>query len=217
MEAQALGVLFAAMRARRPARDTSVLVTKRSEADLAMDRYAAGDDAAFALVYDALAPRLYGYLVRQTREVARAEDLLQQTMLQIHRARSSFITGAEVTPWAFAIARRLLIDLLRRERREPLSAHDEAGDAGERVASNAAAADELVEAQDLARRIRRELDQLPEAQRTAFELVKQEGLSLAEAAQVLGTTVAAVKLRAHRAYQALRRVLGDEQEKGASR
>ena len=43
----------------------------------------------------------------------------------------------------------------------------------------------------------------------AFELVKQEGLSMAEAAAVLGTTVSAVKLRAHRAYEALRRVLGD--------
>jgi DNA-directed RNA polymerase specialized sigma24 family protein len=43
----------------------------------------------------------------------------------------------------------------------------------------------------------------------AFELLKEEGLSLAEAAQVLGTTVSAVKLRAHRAYEALRLVLGD--------
>jgi len=50
---------------------------------------------------------------------------------------------------------------------------------------------------------------LPETQRVAFELVKEEGLSLAEAAQVLGTTVSAVKLRAHRAYEALRAVLGD--------
>jgi RNA polymerase sigma-70 factor (ECF subfamily) len=44
-------------------------------------------------------------------------------------------------------------------------------------------------------------------QRVAFELIKQDGLSVAEAAQVLGTTVAAVKLRAHRAYEALRGAL----------
>jgi RNA polymerase sigma-70 factor (ECF subfamily) len=53
------------------------------------------------------------------------------------------------------------------------------------------------------------LAKLPETQRVAFELLKQEGLSVAEAAQVLGTTPAAVKLRAHRAYEALRRALGD--------
>jgi len=53
------------------------------------------------------------------------------------------------------------------------------------------------------------LAKLPQSQRQAFELIKNEGLSVAEAAQVLGTTVAAVKLRAHRAYEALRGALGD--------
>jgi RNA polymerase sigma-70 factor (ECF subfamily) len=173
-----------------------------------MDRYARGDDAAFAEVYDAIAPRLYGYLLRQTRDAARAEDLVQQTLLQMHRARDRFIAGAEVTPWAFAIARRLFIDGIRRHRREVLLSD---GDDGEEAlgASNADAADDLVQAQETARRILRELARLPPAQRAAFELVKQEGLSLGEAAQVLGTTVAAVKLRAHRAYEALRGVLGD--------
>ena len=56
-----------------------------------------------------------------------------------------------------------------------------------------------------------ELEKLPENQRVAFELIKQEGLSVAEAAQTLGTTVAAVKLRAHRAYEALRAALADFQ------
>ncbi len=170
-----------------------------------MERYAAGDDAAFAAVYDALAPRLFGYLLRQTREVARAEDVLQQTMMQIHRARGSFIPGAEVTPWAFAIARRLLVDSVRRGRREALSPDGEP-DAG---ASREAAADDLVQARQLAERLEHELSKLPPAQRVAFELVRTEGLSMAEAAQVLGTTVAAVKLRAHRAYEALRGALGD--------
>jgi RNA polymerase sigma-70 factor (ECF subfamily) len=50
---------------------------------------------------------------------------------------------------------------------------------------------------------------LPESQRTAFELLKQDGLTLAEAAAVLGVSVTAVKLRAHRAYQALRVAIGE--------
>ena len=58
-------------------------------------------------------------------------------------------------------------------------------------------------------RIGAELERLPENQRVAFELIKQDGLSVAEAAQVLGTTVAAVKLRAHRAYEALRAALAE--------
>lgn len=179
-----------------------------SAADHAMERYAAGDDAAFGELYDALAPRLHGFLVRQTRDVARAEDLVQQTFLQIHRARGRFIPGAEVMPWAFAIARRLLIDGLRRRKREVLVANEEDATGTPPVATDAAA-DDLVQAQQLATRIQQVLAGLPETQRVAFELVKQEGLSIAEAAQVLGTTVSAVKLRAHRAYESLRRVLGD--------
>src|SRR5258708_12316377 len=93
-----------------------------------MDRYANGDDGAFGDLYDLLAPRLYGYLVRQTRNTARAEDLVQQTFLQMHCARGRFVPGADVVPWAFAIARRLLIDGVRRSGREvSLELREEAG------------------------------------------------------------------------------------------
>jgi RNA polymerase sigma-70 factor (ECF subfamily) len=187
----------------------SARVSEGSAADRAMSRYASGDDAAFAEVYDAIAPRLYGYLFRQTRDHARAEDIVQQTFLQMHRARGRFIPGAEVVPWAFAIGRRLLIDSARRGKREVLSKEESDGDA-DVSRSNEPAADDLVDAQKLAARVQRVLAGLPENQRVAFELIKQEGLSLAEAAQVLGTTVAAVKLRAHRAYEALRDVVGHE-------
>jgi len=189
----------------RPLRGTSTVVLPRTDADFAMERYAAGDGAAFAQVYDALAPRLFGYLLRQTRDRARAEDLLQQTMLHIHRARDRFIAGAEVRPWAFAIARRLVVDEVRRGRRVVLS-DDGDPDLG---VSDQPAADEVVQAGELALRIQVILNKLPTSQRAAFELIKQEGLTVAEAAQILGTTVAAVKLRAHRAYEALRAALGD--------
>jgi RNA polymerase sigma-70 factor (ECF subfamily) len=188
-----------------PLRGTSSVVQPRTDADIAMERYAGGDNAAFGQVYDALSPRLYGYLLRQTRDHARAEDLLQQTMLQIHRARDRFIAGAEVMPWAFAIARRLLVDDIRRNRRVILS-DDGNADAG---TSDLARADDIVHAGEMAIRVQHILEQLPHSQRAAFELIKQEGLTVAEAAQVLGTTVAAVKLRAHRAYEALRAALGD--------
>lgn len=177
-----------------------------SPADRAMERYAAGDDSAFGEVYDAVAPRLYAYLLRQTREVARAEDLVQQTLLQMHHARARFVAGAAVTPWAFAIARRLFIDGLRRGRREVLRSDEEERD---ETAAEQPGADELVQAQELADKLDRALARIPEAQRVAFELIKRDGLSLAEAAEALGTTVTAVKLRAHRAYEALRAAIGD--------
>ena len=176
--------------------------------DAAMDRYAAGEDAAFEVVYDGLAPRLQAFLVRYTRDRARAEDVVQQTMLQIHRARGRFIVGSQVVPWAFAIARRLLIDMHRRGGREVLSP---TGDDSltQLLAAVDAPADDVAIAKEVAARLSVELGRLPENQRVAFELIKQDGLSVAEAAQVLGTTVPAVKLRAHRAYEALRAVLAD--------
>ena len=176
--------------------------------DAAMDRYARGEDAAFEEVYDGLAPRLQAFLVRYTSDRARAEDVVQQTMLQIHRARGRFIVGSQVAPWAFAIARRLLIDMHRRGGREVLSP---TGDDSltQLLAAVDAPADDVVIAKEVAARLSVELGRLPENQRVAFELIKQDGLSVAEAAQVLGTTVPAVKLRAHRAYEALRAVLAD--------
>ena len=189
----------------RTERGRSASVPVRAEVDVAMERYAAGDDGAFAVVYDKIAPRLYGYLLRQTRERARAEDLVQQTMLHIHRARTRFIPGAEVTPWAFAIARRLLLDGLRRAKREVAPSEEDPDSA----LASGDAADDMVQARELAVRINAVLAKLPESQRVAFELLKQEGLTVAEAAEVLGTTAAAVKLRAHRAYEALRLALGD--------
>jgi RNA polymerase sigma-70 factor (ECF subfamily) len=126
-------------------------------------------------------------------------------MLQMHRARATFLEGAPVLPWALAIARRLAVDAHRRRRREVIGVETE-----EEVAGPADDGEAHAVAAETAKRLRSELDRLPEPQRVAFQLVKEEGLSMAEAAAVLGTTVMAVKLRAHRAYQALRAVLGDE-------
>lgn len=178
-----------------------------------MERYANGDDAAFAEVYDAIAPRLLGFLRKATRDGFASEDLMQQTLLQMHRARGSFISGAPVMPWAFAIARRLLIDGARRRRVERgLFSHAPVDDDRTRYdpTAGSATAGDVLDARRLERRLQQRLDALPETQRSAYQLVKQEGLSLKHAAEVLGTSVTAVKLRTHRAYVALRCVLRDE-------
>jgi len=181
----------------------------RDGADAAMERYSTGDDGAFAELYDAIAPRLLGFLRAATRDEFATEDLMQQTFLQIHGARGSFIPGATVMPWALAIAKRLMIDRARRRRVElGLFPHAAAND--DQVASApapTAAVDEVLDASRLERRVRQRLDALPETQRAAYELVKQEGLSLRRAAALLGTSVTAVKLRTHRAYEALRAAL----------
>jgi RNA polymerase sigma-70 factor (ECF subfamily) len=180
-------------------------------ANAAMDRLAMGDDGAFSEVYDALAPRLHAFLLRQTRDAEVSADLLQQTLLQMYAARRHFTPGAEVLPWAFAICRRLVIDRARRRSRDPV-VPESPGDpeaADEPPSSRGDCPEESLARSQLSARIERELARLPEANRIAFELVKREQLSMAEAAEVLGTTVTAVKLRAHRAYLALRTALAD--------
>jgi RNA polymerase sigma-70 factor (ECF subfamily) len=186
---------------------------ERERANAAMERYARGEDPAFSELYDVLAPRLHRYLLRASRDAARADDLLQQTMLRIHRARGRFIAGAEVLPWAFAIARRLLIDSVRRGKHESRTISLETGgrEAGavERVADDQRPADELIDSQRLGSAIEAQIERLPEIHRVAFELIQKDGLSIREAAEVLGVTPGAVKLRAHRAYVALRVALAD--------
>src|SRR5262249_10645468 len=144
----------------------------------------------------------------ETSDPGRAEDLVQQTLLQMHAARLAYVKGSDVIPWAFAIGRRLLIDSRRRTKKEVLfaTAEDDAAALDLKV-ERFSVPEGLVMTQELAERAEEELEKMPESHREAYLLVKQEGLSVAQAAEVLGTTSTAVKLRAHRAYEALRAAL----------
>jgi RNA polymerase sigma-70 factor (ECF subfamily) len=177
-------------------------------ADRAMDRYASGESAAFSELYDLLAPRLFAFLLRSTRSRCEAEDLVQQTMLKMHCARGRFIRGAGVVPWAFSIARRLMIDRARRSKvRGAVSDPGDPADVLAQLAALDLAVDEVVHSKLIGKVIQQELDRLSPRNRVAFELVKQDGLTHAEAAKVLGTTVMAVKLRTHRTCAVLRAAL----------
>ena len=185
---------------------------ERDRANAAMERYARGEEQAFSELYDSLAPRLRRYLLRASRDPGCADDLFQQTMLQVHRARGRFIVGAEVLPWAFAIARNLFLDSVRRRKHQGRTISLETGGheaTPVEVAAEQHGADELIDSGRLFLALQAELERLPESHRAAFELIKNEGLSIREAAEVLGATPTAVKLRAHRAYVALRAALGD--------
>jgi RNA polymerase sigma-70 factor, ECF subfamily len=179
-----------------------------------MARYADGDDGELGRVYDLAAPRLYAFLVRLCRDRSLAEDLTHEAFLRVHGARGDYRRGARVMPWMYAISRRLFLDSLRRRRREGPSL-DAPGPEGERrsdpgVVAEGPSAEDLSVARQLAARIEDLLASMPETQATAFRLIRQEHLTIAEAAAVLGATEMAVKLRAHRAYESLRKAIGRE-------
>jgi RNA polymerase sigma-70 factor (ECF subfamily) len=188
------------------------------ELDAAMHRYANGDDAAFAELYAGLAPRLQVFLRRVCGKADLADDLAQETMLRIHRARGSFAPHAAVVPWAYAIARNCHIDHMRavKARIRTATPTDDAGEptVPEPVAGLEASAEQVQIARQTAEVIERELARMTVARREAFVLLRYEGLSVAEAAQVLGATPSAVKLRAFHAYEAIRKALAETDSEG---
>jgi RNA polymerase sigma factor (sigma-70 family) len=165
-----------------------------------MVKYVGGDASAFDELYRRVAPQLYGYLLRLTRDRARAEDLLQVTFGKVHRARESYIEGAPLLPWMLAIARRTFFDERRswRSRPEDLSADGVVPESPRTEEQGSSDRSEALE---------RALNQLPESYREAIQLTKVAGLSLIEASKVLSTSSTAVKLRVHRGYTLLRKQL----------
>jgi RNA polymerase sigma-70 factor (ECF subfamily) len=174
-----------------------------------MDRYAQGDDAAFDELYRLAAPRVRGFLVRLSGDMALADDLTQETLLRVHRARGAFAPGAAAVPWILAIARNALRDNARRAQARPqlrANAADEETPTGEAAPDDRG--DEVLAARETLDIVERTLAVMPPLHREAFVLLRFEGLSVNEAAAVLGATEGAVKVRAFRAYEALREALG---------
>jgi len=184
-----------------------------TELNVAMDRYASGDASVFAQLHRALYPRLHAYLARMRGSAHVADDLVQETFLRMHRARATFARGASVVPWAYTIARNVLIDYSRSAKTRRTEALPE-GDAHDPIDTRADTESSAVAA-EAARTVERVLARLPVSQREAFVLLRYEALSVHDAANVLGATPAAVKLRAFRAYEALRAELAPLAEKAS--
>jgi RNA polymerase sigma-70 factor (ECF subfamily) len=172
--------------------------------DAVMDRYAAGEDLAFDELYRRGAQRVRGFLIRLSGDASLADDLTQETFVRVHRARGSFSAGAAALPWMFAIARNAFVDHTRREqvRRASRAKVSQPAEAAPETRG-----DEVVAGREMLAIVRATIERLPLLQREAFILIRFEGLSVSEAAQILGTTEGAVKVRAFRAYEALRAAL----------
>ena len=176
----------------------------------AMRAYQSGDAAAFDRLYAGLAPVLRRYLQAVARDAARVDDLVQETFLQLHRARRTYSPGRPVIPWVLAIARHVfLMDCRTRKRKRDNASvqFDDAIDAG--ALGLARAPDEAAMARD---RLRRGLATLTPGTRRVVLLHHVQGWSFREIAARLGINSAAAKLRASRGVNALRTRLEDERD-----
>ncbi|MFO0748523.1 MAG: RNA polymerase sigma factor [Myxococcota bacterium] len=170
-----------------------------------MAAYAAGDDRPLGPLFRALAPRVLAFF-RKTTDPALAEDLLQMTFMRLHAARHTYRPGARVRPWLFTIAARVRVDELRRRHLLPRPATDEEMDRLV-AALGAPVPGEASEPSGRDRRVREAVDGLPASQRVVIQLHRFEGLSFGEIAQALGVSEGAARVRACRAYEALRQRL----------
>jgi RNA polymerase sigma-70 factor (ECF subfamily) len=163
--------------------------------------YQQSDPEAAAALIDRLSPQIYRFYVAQVRDSSLAEDLHQEFWLRLHKARRTYRPSEPVLPWAYAIARRVRVDHYRRRRR--IAEHEVQR---EQLPETVSYDPGYKSTHDLADLLRT----LPVTQQEAILLLKVSGLSLEEAALATGTSVGAVKQKAHRAYAKLRKLFGPE-------
>ena len=132
-----------------------------------------------------------------------AEDLAQETLLRIHRVRHTYRPGEPVLPWMYAIARRVRIDHFRKHRRR--AEHE--GSLGSEVIENrpAPASPPTKDGE-----LEHLLESIPESQREVLTMLKVLGMTIEEVARATSSTVGAVKQKAHRAYEKIRKTLQSE-------
>lgn len=170
----------------------------------------AGDQASYRRLLEALLPYLRAYARRHLRGGDAAEDLVQDILLTLHRIRQTYDPARPFLPWLSVIAKRRLIDALRRRKVVPAAAEDLGLDL-ETFADPGA--NNQAESNSEADRLRQAIAELPEGQRRAVELLKLEEKSLKEVSAITGMSVPALKTATHRALKALRgKLFGPEGE-----
>ena len=171
-----------------------------------MQAYVEGDAEAFQRLFDALAPAVHAFFVRTLRDPAVGDDLTQTTFLKMHASRRQWRRGNGVRPWIFSIAAHVRADWLRSRGRDATEPYDdEAMSSADSAEDPGAAAGR----RERGERVRAALESLTEPQRIVVHLHRFEGLAFAEIGTILGISEGAAKLRAFRAYEELRKRLGD--------
>ncbi|TDP97280.1 RNA polymerase sigma factor [Labedaea rhizosphaerae] len=168
---------------------------------------AAGDQAAFEVLFQRHMKAIWNYAHRLTGSWSEAEDLTSATFLTAWRRRDQFrVVNDSALPWLYTVARNMARTHHRGRRRflkalpllaEPDDERDHADEVSARIDD-----DRQV------RRVREALPRLPAAEREAVELCLLAGLTAAEASVVLGRAEASIRSRLSRAKSRLRTILG---------
>jgi RNA polymerase sigma-70 factor (ECF subfamily) len=170
-------------------------------------RVAAGDPAAVRAMVGRKLPRLMSLAQRMLGDAGEAEDVAQEAFLRIWKQAARWKPGqAKFDTWLHRVALNLCYDRLRRRREVVTDAPPDQADPGP-------APDRGLEAADVATRVSRALQALPERQREAIVLCHYQELGNIEAAAVMGVSVEALESLLSRGRRALRAALADMVER----
>lgn len=163
------------------------------------------DRDAFEKLYGQYAPRIKNYMIRHGADVAMADDLAQETMVQIWRKAAQY-DSAKATPaaWIFRVARNLQIDKLRRRKLHEVELTAEADRPDEGVGAH----ERMTEIPD-ADKLRELVETLPNKQMDVIHLAFFEGLSHSEIGERLSIPLGTVKSRLRLAFGKLKMALGE--------
>jgi RNA polymerase sigma-70 factor (ECF subfamily) len=178
-----------------------------------MLRVKQGDREAFAALVEKYQQPIMNFLHRTLRDETEAEDLAQNVFLQAYKSAPRYVSSARFSTWLFTIARNLCLNEIRRRARHPAESLDAPSPAAEdqplRQFEDKAAAsppDQVLRG-ELEAKIEQALAELPENQRTALLLCRQEELSYEEIAAVLDCSLSATKSLIHRGRETLKQRL----------
>jgi len=166
-----------------------------------MQRSLAGDAQAYAGLLKETATLLRPYLAKRLYAGNEVDDVLQEILISIHKARHTYDGERPYKPWVYAIAKYRLQDHLRAHYADHLHGAEDLSELEEILP------DDVTESGFNYESISREVDKLPEKQATILRLMHQEGYTAREVAEKLGMNESAVKVSAHRAYKILKEKL----------
>ena len=161
-----------------------------------------GDQMAFSRLYEEYFDKIYRYVAVRIGDRTEAEDMTQQVFVKAIKSISSFKwKGVPFSAWLFRIAHNLVVDYLRKRKNQPATLFDESLVSSDSNPQLMAERSLDIEQLKLATR------RLTEAQREVISLRFAGGLSVAEAAKIMGRSQGAVKALQHSAIEALRKIL----------
>src|SRR5512140_2433644 len=159
------------------------------------------------LLFEANYDRICRYISSMIHDPVEAEDLTQETFLRAFQQRDSLRNREVLLPWLYRIATNVCLDRLRqRARRAPLESETDLDDIP--VDSDTPSLEQTVERNEMSACVQQYLADLPDDYRAVILLQDMHGRTGPEIAEMLGVSVATVKIRLHRARKRLRAALG---------